>query len=395
MAKLRNVALVIDASQPYDRKIVQGVAAYLREVGRWRVYLEEGSRQKMPDLRRWSCDGIIADFDDPNVAEALRKPGIPVVGIGGGYGGYDPASGIPYFVSNEQAIARLAAEHLLERGFTNMAFCGFPRTATNLWSDARAEAFCRHIAKAGRACAVYCGRRRTTRDWDAHQRDLADWLAPLPKPLGLMACDDARARHVLEACQRLGLRVPDDVAVIGVDNNEMLCELSAPPLTSVEQGLRRMGYKAAALLDGLMSGRKPKPSRLRYVIDPETVVTRRSTEALAIDDAEVAAAARFVRDQACRGIRVPDVAAVIHVSRSTLERKFTSVVGRTVHAEIQRVRIERAGQLLATTNLPMKQVALRSGFRNLPYMTTLFRRRFGCTPAKWRRQATLFQPPAM
>ena len=386
MPKLRNVALVIDASQPYDRKIVQGVSAYLRDVGQWSVYIEERPGQKLPDLRRWSGDGIIADFDDPHVADALRHLKIPVVGVGGGYGRYDPASGIPYFVSNEDAIARLAAEHLLERGFTNMAFCGFPRTATNPWSDARAKAFCKRVVKAGLVCSVYVGRQRSARSWDLLQQELADWLAPLPKPLGLMACDDARARHVLEACKRLGLRVPDDVAVVGVDNNEMICELSTPPLSSVEQGLRRMGYRAAALLDRLMSGKKL--SRSRYVIDPETVVTRRSTEALAIGDAEVAAAARFVRDHACENIRVPDVADAIHVSRSTLERKFAAMVGRSVHDEIQRIRIERVRQFLATTTLPMKQIAVRAGFRNLPYMTTLFRNRFGCTPTKWREQAT-------
>lgn len=386
MPKLRNVALVIDASQPYDRKVVQGVSAYLQESGRWSVYIEERPGQKLPDLRRWAGDGVIADFDDPHVANALRNVNIPVVGIGGGYGRYDPESGIPYFVSNEDAIAQLAAEHLLERGFTNMAFCGYPRTATNLWSNDRAEAFCRRLAKAGLACSVYVGRQRSARNWDVLQRELSDWLAPLPKPLGLMACDDARARHVLEACKRLGLRVPDDVAVVGVDNNEMICELSTPPLSSVEQGLRRMGYRAAALLDRLMSGRKL--SRLRYVIDPETVVTRRSTEALAIGDAEIAAAARFVRDHACENIRVPQVANAIHVSRSTLERKFAAVVGRSVHDEIQRVRIERVRQLLSTTSLPMKQIAIRAGFRNLPYMTTLFRQRFGCTPAQWREQTT-------
>jgi LacI family transcriptional regulator len=384
MAKLRNVALIIDASQPYDRKIVQGVAAYVREVRHWSIYLEEGQRQKMPDLRRWSGDGIIADFDDRKVADALRNLNIPVVGIGGGYGWYDPATRIPYFASNEEAIAQLAAEHLLERGFSHMAFCGFPRTRTNLWSDARAKAFRARVAKARLSCSTYTGRHRTARNWDDMQQGLADWLEPLPKPLGLMACDDVRARHVLEACQRLGLRVPDDVAVIGVDNNEMICELSRPPLSSVEQGLYRMGYEAAALLNRLMNG--GKPSQLRYVIEPETVVLRQSTKVLAVADADVINAVRFVREHACEGIHVPEVAAAVQVSRSTLERKFRTVLGRTVHAELQRVRIERARQLISTTNLPLKQIAVQAGFRHLPYMTTLFRHCFGHTPARFRNR---------
>jgi len=389
MPKLRNVALIIDASQPYDRKIVQGVAAYARQSGRWSIYLEECGRQKIPDLRRWSGDGVIADFDDLRVARAVRRLKIPVVGIGGGYGGYDPRSGIPYFASNEKEIARLAAQHLLDRGLTNLAFCGFPPTATNRWSEVRMKSFEAYAARAGRPCWTYTGRHRTPRDWDRLQRGLADWLSGLPKPLGVMACDDARARHVLEACRRLGLRVPDDVALIGVDNNEMLCELSPTPLSSVEQGLRRMGFEAAALLDRLMAGRKP--SRLRYVIDPESVVTRRSTDVLAVDDPDVAAALRFVRDRACDDIGVPDVAEAIHVSRSTLERRFKAMMGRTVHAEIQRVRIERARQLTAATDLPLKQIAQQSGFRHLTYLTSLFRRRIGQTPAQYRRQIRLSQ----
>jgi LacI family transcriptional regulator len=385
--KVRNVAMIIDASQPYDRKIVQGVAAYVREVGRWSIYLEEGRQQRIPDLRRWAGDGIIADFDDRDTANALRRAKIPVVGIGGGCGWYDPRSGIPYFVSNEEAIARMAAEHLLERGFSHMAFCGFPRTKSNPWSSARERAFQECVERAGANCSTYTGRHCTARNWEALQRDLADWLDSLPKPLGLMACDDVRARHVLEACRRLNLRVPDDVAVIGVDNNEMICDLSTPPLSSVEQGLRRMGYEAAALLDQLMAGRKP--AKLRYVIDPEAVVTRRSTDVLAVEDADVSAAVRLIRDRADMAIFVPEVARAAGLSRSTLERKFQAALGRSVHAEIHRVRMDRLRQLVAATDVPLKQVGAQMGFKHLPYMTRVFRRQFGCTPACYRRQARI------
>jgi LacI family transcriptional regulator len=387
MTKRRNVAILIDASQPYDRKIVQGVAAYVRQGGHWSIYFEEVRRQRIPDLRRWTGDGIIADFDDREIAKSLEGVKIPVVGIGGGYGWYDPSSRIPYFVSNETAIASLAAEHLLERGFSHMAFCGFPRTKANLWSAARQKAFCDCVAKAGIACTTYFGRHRTVRDWEAMQRGLTEWLASLPKPVGVMACDDVRARHVLEACQRLGLRVPDDVAVIGVDNNEMVCDLSDPPLTSVEQGLRRMGYEAAVLLERLMAGKKPM--KLRYVVDPDTVVTRRSTETLAIADEEIAAAMRIIRDCNGIGLLVPRVAAGVGLSRSTLERRFEAVLGRTVHDEIQRVRFEQVRRLVASTDMPLKQIATQTGFRHLSYMTAAFRQRFDCTPAVFRRRTRI------
>jgi LacI family transcriptional regulator len=385
--KRRNVALIIDASQPYDRKIVQGVAAYVRKVGNWSIYIEEGHSQRIPDLRRWAGDGIIANLDDLSVAKALQHSKIPVVGIGGGYGDYDSATRIPYFTSNETAIARLAADHLIERGFTQMAFCGFPRTQTNLWSRARAEAFCSHVARAGLTCYAFTGRHRTARDWDGLQKELADWLSPLPKPLGVMACDDVRARHVLEACHRLGFHVPDDIAVIGVDNNEMLCELSMPPLSSIEQGLRRMGYQAAALLDRVMAGKRI--SKWCYVIDPDALIARGSTDGYAVSDADMAATARFVRDHACDRISVSDVAKAVQMSRSTLERKFQVVFGHSVHAEIQRVRIERVRQLAITTDWPLKQIAAQTGFRHVTYMTTLFRQHFQHTPAKYRKRVRL------
>jgi LacI family transcriptional regulator len=391
MATLRNVALIIDASQPYDRKIVQGVAAYVREIRHWSIYLEESAQQKMPDLQRWAGDGIIANFNDPHVAKALHNAKIPIVGISGSSGTCDGASKIPYFASNDEAIARMAADHLLERGFSNMAFCGFPHSKLNLWSEAREKAFRNCMTKAKVPCWRFTGRHRTARNWDALQRELTEWLEPLPKPLGLMACDDVRARHVLEACRRLGIRVPDDVAVIGVDNNEMICELSDPQISSVEQGLRRLGYQAAVLLDRLMDGEKP--SELRHVIDPETVVLRRSTDVMAINDTEVSRAARYILDHACESIQVLDVAKAIKVSRSTLERKFKLATGRTVHAEIQRVRIEHVRQLLSTTNLSLKQIAVQAGFQHLPYMTTLFRECFGYTPAKWRNHARLSHRP--
>jgi LacI family transcriptional regulator len=189
---------------------------------------------------------------------------------------------------------------------------------------------------------------------------------------------------VLEACRTLGVRVPEDVAVIGVDNDEMICDLTDPPLSSVEQGARQMGYRAAELLDRLMAGKKT--SSLRCVIEPVGVVARRSTDILAVEDTAVAAAVRFVRERACRRIQISDVADEAGVSLSTLKSRFKAVVGRTIHAEIQRVRIERARQLIAETDLPLKQVAVRSGFQYVQYMTRLFVRYVGQTPAKYRRQ---------
>jgi LacI family transcriptional regulator len=384
MARSRHVALIVDAARPYDRKIIGGVAQHVKEQGNWSLYVEEDPLQKLPDLRSWRGNGIIANFDDRRVAVAVRGLKVPVVGVGGGSGWYDPASQIPYFASDDQSIARLAAQHLIERGFHRLAFYGYPRTRIIRWSEVRAQAFARHAEQSGLPCSIYTGRQGTARKWTELQRGLTAWLRSLEKPIGLMACNDVRARHVLEACRTIGARVPEDIALMGVDNDEMICDLTDPPLSSIEQGARRMGYQAAALLERLMSGRKV--SQLRFVVPPEGVVPRRSTDILAIEDVDVAAAVCFIRQQACSRISVSDVVRRVGVSRSSLKSRFKAIMGRSLHAEIQRVQLDRARQLIAETDLPLKQVARQAGFQYIQYLTRLFRNQVGQTPAQFRRQ---------
>ncbi len=383
--KIRHVALIYDATLPYDLKIIEGVAAYVQEVRNWSVYIEEYSLQdqQLPDLRTWHGDGILADFDHPKVPAAVQGLKIPVVGFGGGYGWYDPASGIPYFATDNKGVAQLAAQHLLDRGFRRFAFCGYPRTPINGWSEERSRAFQDYVNAAGFSCSVYTGRHKTARSWGPMQESMCRWLNSLERPLGLMAATDKRARHVLEACKTLGLRVPEEVAVIGVDNDEMLCQLATPPLTSVSQGARQLGYRAAALLDRMMAGKKPQ--QLKYITPPEGVVCRRSTDVLAIEDAELAAVIRFIYDHACEGIKVRQVVEMAGVSRSTLESRFDTVLGRSIHTEIRRVQIERAKELVRSGDLPLKQIAQLSGFTSVQYMTYLFRQSTGQTPAEFRR----------
>lgn len=199
-----------------------------------------------------------------------------------------------------------------------------------------------------------------------------------------MTANDDRGLQVLDACRRVGAAVPNQVAVLGVDNDEYLCGLSLPPLSSIDINSEETGYQAAALLDRLMDGKSP-PKRLPKIV-PTGVVVRRSTDVLATDDEDVIRAVQFIREQACRPIRTTDVFEELSVSRGQLESRFRSVMGHTVHQEIDRVRIERAKTLLAETMLPIKQVALQSGFRTVQYLARAFRRRTGDTPAAFRRQ---------
>jgi LacI family transcriptional regulator len=384
MSRVRRIAVLANVSRRYDRRVVQGIAAYVRQCGQWSLYVEEDPLQKLPKLQRWDGDGIIADFDDRKIAVAVRGLHIPVVGIGGGHGWYDPNSKAPYVTTDNEAIGRLAAEHLLDCGLTRLAFYGNPPSRMHRWSEERGHAFCERAKSAGAICEIYRGRHADAHGWIRQLNELAEWLYGLEKPLGLMACTDIRGRQVLEACRVAGAAVPEDVAVVGVDNDEMMCELANPALTSIEQGSQRIGYEAAAALDRLMAGRTaPQTPR---AVAPEGLVARQSTNVLACDDPDVATAVRFVREHACDPIRIADVLQAVPLSRSTLEKRFRDTLGRTIHDEIQRVQVERAKRLLVESGLLVKQVAHRCGFKYVPYLSRVFRQHTGYSPAEYRRR---------
>lgn len=390
MKKSRRVALILDTARPYQRKIIRGVAAYARQSGAWSLYAEEDPLDKLPDLQAWHGQGIITTFSERRYAETVRGLDIPVVGIEGGYCWYEPECGIPHFSSDNEAVARMAAEHLLEQGYPRLAYCGLPRNRYNVWSEQRARAFKQRARQAGVPCSSYVGRHLSTRKWPELQAGLRRWLRSLKKPVGIMAGNDARARHVLEACRTIGVRVPEDVAVIGVDNDELMCELTDPPLSSVEQGTRSVGFQAAELLDRLMSGKKI--DRTAMCVPPERVVSRRSTDYLAVGDPDVAAAVRYIRQHACERIGVADVLKVIAVSRSTLEARFREIMHKTIHDEIQQTMLTRAQQLIIEGRLTLKQVAKKAGFAHAQHLNNVFRQRLGQTPGEFQRMVRLGLP---
>jgi LacI family transcriptional regulator len=382
------VAVILDAASPYDRLIIGGVAHYARDHGPWSLYVEEDPLQKLPDLGRWHGQGIIANFDDRAVARAIEGLSLPIVGVGGGFGSYDPAAGIPYVYTDNERIARLGAEHLLACGFEQLAFCGLPRTRVNGWVAERAAAFAAACREAGRACEVFSGRHATARRWRDLQRELCDWLNRLPKPVGIMACNDVRARHVLEACRSVGLVVPRDVAVLGVDNDEVMCELTDPPLSSVDQAARRIGYEAAAVLDRLLRRRSgagnAAGSPRKIIIPPNGVVARASTDTMATADEPVQFVLERLRADPWNRPDVAALAAEACVSRSTLEHRFREVVGRSIHEAFVQQRVAAVRRLVVNTALPLKVVAARTGFKSVQYMTTFLRRHTGLTPARLR-----------
>jgi LacI family transcriptional regulator len=298
--------------------------------------------------------------------------------------------GVPYIATDDEAVARLAVGHFLERGFRHFAFCGFPGAD---YSDNRSAGFERLVGEAGFACHVYRPSRRPRpagteareqRGWTT-EGEVTGWTEALPKPVGLLACNDIRAQQVLTTCRAIGVAVPDEVAVLGVDNDEVLCDLADPPLSSVVPDTHRVGYEAASLLERMMAG-EPAPEAVQAV-SPLGVVTRRSTDVLAVEDRAISSAVRFIREHACEGITVDDVLAGLPLSRSVFERRFARIFGRTPKAEIMRTQLDRVKRLLAETDLPLKQIASRTGFRYPEYMSTAFKERTGQTPGQYRRSS--------
>jgi LacI family transcriptional regulator len=377
---MRHVALLIETSGSYGRGLLRGVAKFNRDHGGWSTYFHPHGLGDPPPawLNGWKGDGILARVETRQIADALSRTGVPVVNLRGTV----PDLGFPYVGPDHALIARLAAEHLLERGLKNFAFCGrSPGIHPGL--DERGANFRRTIEDAGFVCEMYTAwGREGGETWEREQERLAKWIKALPRPVGVMAANDERGLQVLDACRRCGASVPDAVAVIGVDNDEHICELSIPPLTSVDVNAEEIGHHAAALLDQMMRGRKSVPKSQQLA--PRGVVTRLSTDVIASSDGDVNRAIRFIHERGGRGMRVADVLGFMGMSHATLQQRMKRAVGRTIHEEIERTRLHRVKELLLSPEKTIKQVAHETGFSSVQYMTRVFRANVGETPARYR-----------
>jgi len=374
------VALLVETSLGSGRDILRGIAEYARQRRDWSLYHEPRSLDdSAPDwLSRWDGDGIIARIQTPELAAAVRRTGLPVVDVLGVL----PDAGFPIVHVDDRAIAAAAADHLYERGFRKFAFFGI---RDENWSDRRRDALRENIEQRGCRMEVYeAGRDELRRfAWENLEDTFARWIANLPKPVGVVVCSDQRGPDFLEACRRAGVAVPDEVAVVGVDNDEPLCEVSQPPLSSVWPDHREVGRRAAELLDSLMSGR-PVPKD-PVLIPPRSVVVRRSSEVLAVADQNVAKALRVIREQGTGDISVDQIVRESGVSRSVLQRRFRSVLGTTIHGEILNCRLRHASHLLVETDLPLMEVAEQAGFKHQEYMGAVFKARLKVTPGQYRK----------
>jgi len=380
MARRPRVLLMVETSLAFGRSVLKGVSQYLVAHGPWSLYLD--LRELLiaaPDwLETWDGEGIISRATTPELAAQLNRRGIPTIDLTDIRGDL----GLHHIWVDHQAVGKLAAAHLLERGFRQFAFCGY---SDHDWSRKRQEGFLGAIEDLGTPVAIHNSPWDTSRGsrWEQQQHEIARWLKELPRPLGVMACNDLRGHQVLEACRRSGISVPEEVAVIGVDDDELLCGLCDPPLSSIVPNAEKIGYEAAAMLDRLMQGQKTRERIL--TVEPLGVVTRQSTDVLAINDQLVAAAVRFIREHACEGITVEDILHSVPLSRSVLEKRFRKYVGRSPQSEIRNVQLKRVRQLLAETDMTLENIAQRTGYAHTEYMSVVFKRETGQTPGQYRR----------
>lgn len=401
------VALLLESSSGYARGLLAGITAYVREHGHWSVVTGEPERLGLPPqwLRTWRGDGIIARIETRAFADHLRHLDVPVIDLSE----TRYLAGIPWSQTDDAGIAALAASHFTERRFQNLAFCGDPGFA---WSELRRDRFAAITAGNGQRFFEFKSVHRyaPSFDWGQEKERLKKWLATLPRPVGIFACYDFLARQILEACHEIGLPVPESAAVLGVDDDALVCNLAKPPLSSIAQDTYSAGYSAAQLLDRLMVLRQQRAvSEVQHrstrqvddngagdggyenavevpiVVKPLGVITRESTDTIAIEDVGVASALQYIRRNFRHRISVSDVLQTCSLSRRSMDYRFKKLVGRTPHEEIQRVRLNYVKQLLATTRLPITMIARRAGFEHSEYMTAVFRRVEGTTPTKYRQ----------
>lgn len=378
----RHVALIVETSSVYGRDLLSGIVRFMRMHDEWSVFLEQRDLWKQPPswLRDWRGDGIISRATTPKLIEAIQRTGVPLVEVTDRRGDSD----LPQVRSDDAAIGRMGAEHLLERGFKRFAFCGFKGEA---WSQRREAAF---VESVNHQSLAPCERFNSpwhgpaAKAWEAEQKSIVAWLRQMEPPFAVMACNDVRGQHVVEACSKLQLAVPEQVAVLGVDNDELLCRVCSPPLSSVIPNAELVGFRAAEMLRQLMNGSEvDQPIQW---IDPLGVATRQSTDVVAIDDREIAAALHYIRQHACNGLSVAEVVANSSISRSTLERQVRKYLGRTPQEEIRHVQIKRARELLLTTDLPAERIASLCGFEHPEYLHVVFKRITGMTTSEFRKQ---------
>ncbi len=380
-AQYPQVALLIDTATDWGRRMIRGIARYARQQGGWDIWLEQRCQYAPGRLPpRWRGDGVIARVADRAMARHLARSSGVVVNVSTAR---VPGAKFPTVTADLDAAAKLAVEHLLDQGFRHFAY--YAPMALSFVED-YPRSFIATLAKLGYSCSLLRAPsgKRPREGWQQHHRDLKRWIQKLPKPVAMVTWTGRRGREVIYACRALGLSVPEQVAVLGADDDALLCETCNPPLSGVALTSERIGFEAAALLDRLLHGAKPPAKPM--LVAPSQIIVRQSTDTLAIDDEDLARAIAFIRTHATSPIQVADLLRAVPLSRRSLDRRFQETLGRTPAEEIRRVRLERARQLLADTDMPVPKVAFTAGFTSREYFAQAFKREIGLSPRQYRNR---------
>lgn len=389
MSKTRNIILMLDSSRAVDRDIIRGIVRYSHLRGNWSFARVKPLFQTPPftsgqsdtilqRLTQLDADGLIG-YLPPDLQPNIIQRQFPAVVI--------PVQQLIQGVVNIQQdpqVGILGAEYFLNQGLRHLAFCG----TRDRWSDIRQQAFSQRIHQAGLDVTVFA--LPSTTDRDDELNDLQHWLTTLPQPVGIMASNDERAQDVIEAAAQAGLSIPDQVAVLGVDNDEMICTLTNPPLSSIPLNADKVGYQAAKILNRLIDGEAVDCENIRF--EPAMVVTRHSTDALAMEDPHVAQAVRFIRNNARLDIHVTDVVNQSSLSIRALQQRFRQAMDRSINQEIRRVRIQHLAETLLASNQTIGQVCVDLGFKDIHHISRLFKQEMGMTPLAYRQQYGQYFP---
>jgi LacI family transcriptional regulator len=400
MRRAKKIILQIDIRSGFGRKLLRGIVKYSCLYGPW-IFFRDGSiyedrgitfsreivglgshdasiidkRKCRSRLKSLGADGIITQTTE--LLHTMVSLGLPIIATD-----IEQLPNLPLIIDDYSATGKMAAEYFLARGFKRFAFCGFGNMS---WSCRRGTAFSERAAKAGVQTHIYNYNypEPKKQPWSEDERTyMSNWLKSLPKPIGLLACNDYRGEQVIETCRIAGLQVPNDVAVLGVDDDDLFCNLSSPKLSSISYNTEVTGYKVAELLDKLMAGQKMISQKIIY--EPTHVITRESTDIMAMEDHDVANALGFIREHTMQLIQVDDVANAIGLSRRALYKRFKKVVGYSVYEEIKRVRMEQIAKFLIETDLSVSQIAFRFGYNGVDHIARYFKQKAGLSPAAYR-----------
>jgi LacI family transcriptional regulator len=385
---MRDIALCMELTDFYEHGIARGVVRYAKGRPAWRLYGYGWMFRPLMDLKSWRGDGVIARVETSRDADHIASLGLPVVDVAGAY----RRPRFRHVTNDDFLTGREAAAHLLACGFQRFAFLGVSGT---LWSAERRRGFLQGLA-AGRPAGA--GGTRSTAalpqftrslDWWENPRGsaaaLSEFLRGLALPAALFACNDTTGLRATERAHRLGISVPEGLAILGVDNEDILCELASPSLSSIMLDCEAIGFRAAAAIDAILDGSGPAAGS-RISVPPRDVAERESTRTFSCPDPVVARAVTFIRTRAHEGIDVGDVVRVAAASRRSLEVRFRAAMGRTIHDEIARARLSQSRLLLKDTTLTVEQVAAASGFGAVQRFHAAFRAAAGMSPGEWRRR---------